>query len=139
VNRVVADSNILISAFLRGGNPLELFELARAGQIELTVSDDILNETSRVLRDKFGVPDADVAEYLQQVTDFAIHVTPIEKLDAVPGDATDNKILEAAVAAKADAVMTGDAHLLSLGEFRGIRIQRVADFLTDLKARGLWL
>jgi putative PIN family toxin of toxin-antitoxin system len=139
VNRVVADSNILISAFLRGGNPLELLELARAGQIELTVSDDILNETSRVLRDKFGVPDADVAEYLQQVTDFAIHVTPTEKLDAVPGDATDNKILEAGVAAKADTVVTGDAHLLSLGEFRGIRIQRVADFLTDLKARGLWL
>jgi predicted nucleic acid-binding protein len=38
VNRVVADSNILISAFLRGGKPLELLELARVGQIELAGS-----------------------------------------------------------------------------------------------------
>jgi uncharacterized protein len=137
VNRVVADSNILISALLRGGNPLERLELARTGQIELTVSDDILKETSPVLRDKFGVLYADVAEYLQQITDFAIYVTPTEKLDAVPGDATDNKVLEAGDAANADTVVTGDAHLLSLGAFGGIRIQRVADFLTDLKARGL--
>jgi putative PIN family toxin of toxin-antitoxin system len=131
VNRVVADSNILISAFLRGGKPLELLDLARAGQLELAVSNDILDETGRVLRDKFHVPDADIAEYRQEVTRFAIHVTPTEKLDVVPGDATDNKILECAVAAKAVAVVTGDAHLLSLGAFRGIRIQRVAEFLAE--------
>jgi predicted nucleic acid-binding protein len=79
------------------------------------VSNDILDETGRVLRDKFHVPDADIAEYRQEVTRFAIHVTPTEKLDVVPGDATDNKILECAVAAKAVAVVTGDAHLLFTG------------------------
>ena len=51
MKRVTADSNILISAFLRGGKPLELLELARAGQIELSVSDPILDETARVLKD----------------------------------------------------------------------------------------
>ena len=46
MKRVTADSNILVSAFLRGGKPLELLELARAVQIELAVSEDILNETA---------------------------------------------------------------------------------------------
>ena len=44
MKRVTADSNILISAFLRGGKPLELLELARAGQVELGVSDAIFDE-----------------------------------------------------------------------------------------------
>jgi predicted nucleic acid-binding protein len=60
VNRVTADSNQYISALLRGGKSLQLLELARSGQIELAVSDDILNEVGRVLRDKFKVPVEDV-------------------------------------------------------------------------------
>ena len=57
---VTAASNIRVSAFLRGGKPLELLELARAGQIELSVSDPILDETARVLKDKFHVVEEDV-------------------------------------------------------------------------------
>jgi hypothetical protein len=57
VNRIVADSNILTSALLRGGKPFELLEFARAGQIELAVSDATLDETGRVLKTKFKVPD----------------------------------------------------------------------------------
>ena len=129
MKRVTADSNILISAFLRGGKPLELLELARAGQIELAVSDPILDETARVLTDKFHVAEEDVRELRRELLRFAKHVTPAEVLDAVPGDKTDNRILECAVAAGSGTVVTGDGHLLSLGSFRGIRIQRVGGFL----------
>ena len=38
------------------GKPLQLLELARAGEVELAVSDDILGETARVLVAKFDVP-----------------------------------------------------------------------------------
>ena len=61
---------------------------------------------------------------------------PTETLDAVPGDATDNRILECAVAAGADTVVSGDRHLLSLENYRDIRIQRVAEFLLELQVRG---
>ena len=47
----------------------------------------------------------------------------------------DNPIVECAVAAKADTIVTGDAHLLSLGSFRGIKIQRVAEFLAEGRSR----
>ena len=135
MKRVTADSNQYISALLRGGKPLQLLELARSGQIELAVSDDILNEVGRVLRDKFKVPAEDVEEYRNQVLGFAKHVTPVERLRVVTSDSDDDKILECAVAAGSEIVVTGDAHLLSLGDFSGIRIQRVAEFLAEFQAR----
>ena len=135
MKRVTADSNILISAFLRGGKPLELLELARAGQVELAVSDAILDETARVLKTKFKVPDEDVQEFRREMLGFAKHVTPTEALDAVRGDKTDNRILECAVAGGSETVVTGDVHLLSLGSFRGMRIQKVAEFLTAFQSR----
>jgi predicted nucleic acid-binding protein len=70
VKRVTADSNILISAFLRAGKPLERLELARAGQFELAVSDAILDETARVLKTKFRVPDEDVRDFGRELLGF---------------------------------------------------------------------
>jgi predicted nucleic acid-binding protein len=69
------------------------------------------------------------------VLGFAKHVTPVERLRVVTSDADDDKILECAVAAGSEIVVTGDAHLLSLGDFSGIRIQRVAEFLAEFQAR----
>ena len=136
MNRVVADSNILISAFLRGGKPLELLELARARQIELAVSDAIVEETARVLAVKFKVSADDIIAFWDELRKFVKHVKPTETLDVVPGDKADSRIVECAVAAKAESIVTGDAHLLSLGEFRGIRIQRVSGFLAEFMARS---
>ena len=48
-----ADSNIYISALNFGGKPLQVLELARAGKIELAISNAIITETSRILHQKF--------------------------------------------------------------------------------------
>ena len=58
-------------------------------------------------------------------------VAPAETIQAIEIDPTDDRILECAVAAGAEVIVSGDAHLLTLGIFRGIRIQRVAEFLRD--------
>ena len=39
----------------------------------------------------------------------------------------------------ADTIITGDDDLLRLGEFRGIRIVRVADFLARFSGRSRWV
>ena len=77
MSRVTADSNIFISAFLRGGKPLELLEMARVGQIELSVTDDILNEVGCVLVMKFGVSDQDVQDFRDEIRSFAKLVVPV--------------------------------------------------------------
>lgn len=51
--KVVADSNVLVSAFVFGGKPQAILDLAQDGHIELFISDEIVAETTRVLRDKF--------------------------------------------------------------------------------------
>jgi predicted nucleic acid-binding protein len=50
-------------------------------------------------------------------------------------DETENRILECAKASHADLIITGDKHLLSLKEFSGIGITRVAGLLYTLGAK----
>jgi predicted nucleic acid-binding protein len=53
VRRVTADTNVYVSAIQFGGKPQTLLDLAQDGQIELALSNAILDETLRILRDKF--------------------------------------------------------------------------------------
>jgi predicted nucleic acid-binding protein len=84
----------------------------------------------RVPKIKFTVPDEDVQEFRREPLGFCKHVAPAEVLDAVLGDKAGNRILECAVAAGSESVVTGNTDLISLGSFRGIQIQRVGDFET---------
>jgi predicted nucleic acid-binding protein len=54
---------------------------------------------------------------------------PTEALDVVKDDPDDNRIVECAVASGSDCIVTGDNHLLRLGEYAGIKMVRVGDFL----------
>jgi uncharacterized protein len=51
VKRVVADTNILVSAVQFGGKPKQLLDLALDGQVDLAISEAIIAETVRVLED----------------------------------------------------------------------------------------
>ena len=53
MKRVVADTNVLVSALQFGGKPKLLLDLATDGQIDLAISEAIIAETLRVLKDKF--------------------------------------------------------------------------------------
>jgi predicted nucleic acid-binding protein len=65
---------------------------------------------------------------------FAKHVTPTESIDTIPTDPDDNRVLECAVSAGSQTIVTGDDDLLRLVAFRGIEIVRVVDFLTRFSA-----
>ena len=127
---VTADSNIYISALVFGGRPLQFLDAARAGVFPLAISDPLLAEIHRVLRDKFGWPPEDLAEAAADLADFTLRVQPGRTINAVPEDPDDNRVLECAVAAGSRYIVTGDGDLLRLTTFEGIRILRVADFLS---------
>ena len=130
MRRVTADSNILVSALQFGGKPLTLLDLAQDGLIELAVSPDILTETLGVLRDKFRRSNEWLAEAENHLRAITRHVLPTERVDAVAADPDDNRILECAVAAHSEVIVSGDAELLELGTFRGIPLMTVAEYLT---------
>jgi uncharacterized protein len=136
VRRVTADSNVIVSALVFGGKPLIILEMAQAGEIELAISESIINETLRIIRDKFYRSREQITEMESHLRAITRCVQPTELLDAVPDDADDNKIVECAVAAGSDVVVTGDDHILRLGSFRGIKIRRPSDFLAGFQTRG---
>ncbi len=59
-------------------------------------------------------------------------VEPIEIISLIKEDPADNRILECALAAGAAAIVSGDSHLLSLGNFRAIAILNPVDCLENL-------
>lgn len=135
MRRVTADSNILISALQYGGKPLTLLDMAQDGRVELAISDDILTETLRILRDKFHHTTEwlqDAENHLREITTY---VLPAERLDVVTADPDDNRVLECAVAADSEVIVSGDTHLLQLGTFRGIPVMTVAAYLAGFEGQ----
>jgi putative PIN family toxin of toxin-antitoxin system len=130
VLRVTADTNILISGIIfPKGKPFQLLEMAREGKINMTVSEPILDEMADVLARKFGWPPHEIAEARRRVQRMARTVTPAVQLNVVKEDPDDNRIVECAVSAGSDYIVSGDKDLLRLGRYDAIRIVMVADFL----------
>jgi putative PIN family toxin of toxin-antitoxin system len=129
VLEVTADSNIYISALVFAGRPLQFLDAARGGVFSLAISEALLDEVHRVLRDKFGWSKEALDEAAASIGDFTRRVRPSEAIDAVMADPDDNRVLECAVAAASQFIVTGDGDLLRLGSYRAIQILRVADFM----------
>lgn len=73
-------------------------------------------------------------DFAALLLDRAEFVIPLESLNVIEDDPTDNKFLEAAVAGDASLIVSGDNHLLELGSFRNIAIikpRRVVDLLQN--------
>ena len=136
MKRVVADTNVLVSALQFGGKPKQLLDLATDGQVDLAISEAIIAETLRVLRDKFDRAPEWLAEADRQLRVITRLLQPTESFHVIEADPTDDRILECAGAAEAEVIVSGDIHLLSLASFRGIPIQRVAEFSATCRTRA---
>lgn len=131
--RVVFDTNIYISAFaIPGGNADEAYVEAIRGKVELFTSVAILTETARVLQTKFDWTEDKVRDALHDISETATVLRPRPSLHLLK-DEPDNRILECAVAAHAQWIVTGDRHLLALKRHGDCDIISLAGFLTLLK------
>jgi putative PIN family toxin of toxin-antitoxin system len=135
VNRIALDTNIYVSAFEFGGGPMRLLQMGMDGEVEVALSQPIIDETMRVLRIKFGWSDTDLHDALLVMESCTTKVTPTEALNVVLDDPDDDRVLECAAAAQADYLVTGDKHLLKLGSYRATRIVKAAEFLALQRGR----
>ena len=128
--KIVCDTNILISGILFGGKPREILRLCSSGTVVNCISPDILKEVEEVLlRPKFGLKETQVYEIIRLFRDTFTLVSPDRRLSVVTADPDDNRILEAALATKADVIVSGDAHLLDLVNWKGIPVISADTFL----------
>lgn len=134
--RVVADTNIFISALMFGGLPGTFLDLALVNSFQLVTSPVLLDELDEKLRGKFEVSPTDAALIRLRLEASALVITTAFSLAVIKDDPDDDRVLECAVAGKADYVVSGDRHLLKLGTYEGIPIMTARQFMDAIEADG---
>lgn len=133
--RVVIDTNVLISGTFWTGKPKQLLNKARRREITFLTSVALLDEMREVLtrQDKpFKLSHEDAETIVLTWRELAEVVSTHTEV-SICRDEGDNRVLECAADGQADFIVTGDQHLLELGNFHGIRIMPVVDFLNQFK------
>ncbi len=129
-NRVVADTNVLISAAIAYGPPRHLVDRCVENKITLLVSQHILEEYVDVLnRPKLNLRAEEIQRHILAMNSTTEIVAVTSDVRVIHEDPADNKILATALDGRADYIVSGDSHLLDLEEFQGIPIMRVSEFL----------
>lgn len=133
--RVVIDTNIIVSAYL-GGALKAIIVSWKSGKFTLVVSDAISDEYHEVLkRPKFQIERAELDDFFALLLDKAEFVIPLETINVITSDSSDNKFIEAAIAGKARLIVSGDNHLLELKSFRDIPIITAKEFIKQLESQ----
>jgi putative PIN family toxin of toxin-antitoxin system len=99
-------------------------------QDQLIISKPILDELLAILGRKFARDAEELAHAAVFLAELGILVQPRRRLHVVKGD-PDNRILECAIAGRADVIVTGDKALLKLREYRDVRILSLQEFLDE--------
>ena len=128
------DTNVLISGLCFGGRPAQVLEYALAGKIRLFTSAVLIGEFKAVMDAKFPGRQAAITETLNELSQLweVIPDTALPRLRHVVADPADDRVLECAVAAQADFIVSGDKHLLNLEGFGKIPILAPGDFLKEI-------
>ena len=135
--RVVLDTNVIVSALNFPGNERLVLELGMRGRFELCLSPFILEEVAGVLVRKFGWTSERTSQALRSLRSAVTVIEPPRLAEVIEGGHADNRILECAVAASADYLVTGDRrHLLPMGVHRRARIVNAPRFLSELAEAG---
>jgi uncharacterized protein len=132
--RVVADTNIFISALMFGGLPGTFLDLAFVTSFQLVTSPVLLDELDEKLRAKFEVSSEDAALIRARLQSCALVMRPGFALKVIEEDPDDDRVLECAVAGEADYVVSGDRHLLKLGSYEGTPIMTLRQFMDAIEA-----
>jgi len=120
-----------------GGSPARIVKAAEEGRISIAISEEILEEISRVLaykrlREIYEGAGVSREEFLE----IMLRVGKIHKvktgLEIVKEDASDNKFIECAVESGSKYIVSGDEHLLKMRRYQKIKIVSVGEFIKIL-------
>ena len=114
-----------------GGLSGSFLNLAFLQSFLLVTSPALLDEK---FRGKFEVSPKDVGLIRARLENCALVIKLDIALDIVKDDPDDNRMLECAVTGEAYYVVSGDRHLLKLGEYKGISVLIVRQFMDTIEA-----
>ncbi|MFA6329869.1 MAG: putative toxin-antitoxin system toxin component, PIN family [Candidatus Micrarchaeia archaeon] len=140
MNRVVLDTNVVVSGTFWSGASFQVMRLVGDGEVRLVLSSEILCEYSEILSSeeilaKTSANRRLVEKIIRKISNRAIFVAPTSKLRVVKDDPDDDKFIEAAVAGGAGFIVTQDKHLLKLVRYGEIEIVTPETFLSTITQR----
>ena len=131
--KAILDTNVFISGVFWKGPPFEILKAWQEQRFRLAISPPILDEYRRVLDELTKQRAMPVLGSILRVVElYSEMVEPVSFSQPVCSDRHDDKFLEAAIAAGAGYVVSGDRALLNLKSHHGVEIVRPARFLNLL-------
>jgi putative PIN family toxin of toxin-antitoxin system len=130
--RIVFDRNVFVSALVipSGAAAQALFRVIQ-GQDRLFMSKEIIHGLLSVLSRKFSRDREALSRVAFTLSEAAEIVTPTETIHVLE-DESDNRVIECALCAGANVVVTGDKGMLKLGAYGGMRIISVREYLDTI-------
>jgi putative PIN family toxin of toxin-antitoxin system len=134
--KVLLDTCVYAAEALLGEGAEQMIEATERASWRIYVSTYLLDELERVLAEKLGFSVRLARLTRQRARRRARLIEPPSSRHSVPGDAADNPILQAALAAGADYLVTNDARLLALDPYEGLRIISMTAYYRLLQDEG---
>ncbi len=127
---VVLDSNVVVSGILRPfGKSAMILRLAADGRIRCAYDLRTIAEYRDVLnRPKFGFSKSQVTAFLDQIEEEGLAVAAAPLPIYLP-DPDDDPFLEAALAARAEILVTANKKHFPKGDYGGVKIRSPEEFL----------
>jgi len=137
---IVPDVNVMVSGTTISKHaPSQVMQAWKNDQIEIASSEPILSELQRVLaypriKKLARMTSEEMAHFVDGIRESAIMVSGTASVEVSP-DLDDNKFFACAIEAEADYIVSGDKkHVLSVGEYQGVKTISPSDFVNDVLA-----
>lgn len=127
--KIFTDTNVLVSAFTARGLCADLLEVILTDH-QLMTGEFVLQELERVLITKLNVPVEKVTDTIRFLNKHHVEPIPENPSEIKVRDEDDRWVLESALRANADILVTGDKDLLVLSE--SITLIKI------ISPRGFW-
>ena len=136
--KVVLDTNVIIDGIKdEYSYEKQIIDAVRAGEIEAYANHQTIRENKLIMRRLVENP-----EYEQEINDLMAQINQVvnRRQINIVRDREDNKILESAVEAGAEYLITRDNDLLSIEKYQGVEIVNPSQFWVRYKDEGndLW-
>ena len=119
--KVVLDTNVVISGIFFSGPPSRILKAWKDSKIQITLSEEILEEYQRVAEElSSGFPGIDIEKIIELFTIYGEMFDTKNISVSVSEDPDDNKFIECAIASNSKIIISGDKHLLRITGYQGI-------------------
>ena len=133
--KIVLDTNVLMNGFKdEYSYEKRIINAVIVGELAAFANKQTLRENKLISRQLI-----DSDEYRKQLNDFFAQINWVtnRRQIRIVKDPEDNKILESAVEAKAEYLITSDNDLLLLDKYQGVQIVNPAQFWVKYKDDGM--